>query len=80
MTESELNLVIRGWVSTESGREAMMTILHNMATFDSTFNEDPYQHAFAAGVKHAGLALNETVKDACPSSYVKMLQEDLDNE
>ena len=72
------NLAISNIMRNEDGRGFIWSQLQACSVFESMFDNDPIQHAYNAGMREAGLRLDRLIKEAEPSYYVKMIEENID--
>jgi len=70
-------LVVQNMMKDEYGRRYIWKHLQNMGVFENMFDSDPIQHAYNAGVRSAGLQLDQDLRDYAPGAYVKMIQENI---
>lgn len=71
------HLTIQNILRTESGRGFMYGHLQSCLIFENIFDQDPVKHAYNAGVRKAGLLLEQKLKDADPAGYLKMIGENM---
>ena len=50
-------------------------LLSDLRVFSNAFTADPYDHAFNAGEKNAGLKLIAEMESASPTAFLQMLQD-----
>lgn len=75
-TQREIELgVIRNVMSTVQGRAMMWRFVAQAGTFSSTFNPDPYAHAYQAGRREQGLWQSHELQEASEDFYHQMLRE-----
>ena len=58
-----------------SSRNFLYHHMADLGTFVDTFNPDPYIHARCAGMRAAGLTLQEKLKRCAPEEYKRMIKE-----
>jgi hypothetical protein len=71
-------LVIQNIMRDEGGRSFMMEQLQYTMVFTNAFDQDPNKHSYNAGLREAGLRLNQELRDAAPGDYLKMIKENID--
>lgn len=74
-SQKVISLAIHNIMRTEGGRDFMFGQLQSCGVFESTFNTDPVQHGYNAGMRDAGLRLERELKEAAPDEYLKMIKE-----
>lgn len=68
-------LAVENIMRSADGRMYMYEKLQEFLVFDSTFDHDPIQHAFNAGLRAAGLSFERDLKEYAFDFYTKMLKE-----
>ena len=58
-----------------SSRNFLYQHMADLGTFIDTFSSDPYIHARCAGMRAAGLTLQEKLKRCAPEEYKQMIKE-----
>lgn len=71
------SLAISNIMRNEDSRNFIWKHLQSAGVFESTFNKDPIQHAFNAGLRESGLQLERDIKAATPGDYLKMIKENI---
>lgn len=72
------SLAVQTFMKSEGGRQFMWGHLQSCGVFETTFDMSPIKHAYKAGNRHAGLRLENDLKESAPGDYMKMIKENLD--
>jgi hypothetical protein len=64
-----------GTMRSQSSRKFLYQHMVDLGTFIDTFNPDPYIHARRAGMRAAGITLQEKLKRCAPEEYKQMIKE-----
>ena len=73
--QSHEDLAVNNIMRNADGRAFMFEHLQSCGVFESIFNENPYRHSYASGMRDAGLRLERKLKEAELSYYLKMVEE-----
>lgn len=71
-------LVISTMMQHQGIRAFMFKQLSGCGVYESGFNKDTHQHSFNAGMRQAGLQLEQELKEAAPGDYLAMIKENLE--
>lgn len=69
---------VKHLMSSDANRRTMYRFLQLSSVEHSTFDNDPYKHAYNAGRRDLGLDIRDELKTACPGSYLTMSKENED--
>jgi hypothetical protein len=59
----------------EQGRAWFYDLLIFCHVFNTTFDEDPYRHAYRTGEANIGLRVLSDIQETSPQNYIKMIAE-----
>lgn len=68
-------LAVQNLMKNEGMRNYMWKLLQEAGVFESIFDKDPIQHAYNAGKRQNGLALDRDLRHYTPDMYLKMIKE-----
>lgn len=69
------DLDIETVMKTKAGRATMVHIMDIFGTWTDTYASNPHDHARNAGLRGAGIVLENKLKYVCPLSYQQMMKE-----
>jgi len=74
---SNESIAVGNIMKNEDGRAFMWAYLQSCGVFENMFDKDPIQHSYKAGLRAAGLILENKLKTYDPHYYVVMIKENL---
>lgn len=65
-------------MKTKAGRATMCNLLDDFGLWTDTYSNNPHDHARFAGLRGAGIMLENNLKNVTPFEYKQMMKEKID--